>query len=89
MKKVLGIGSCIIGLLFVFLGAVMKMKENTAVSIIGGADGPTSVFIAGKINSDLAIVLILTGIILLVIAVIAYLKRKVGQFICLKVFHLM
>ncbi|MFR2835491.1 MAG: oxaloacetate decarboxylase [[Clostridium] nexile] len=76
MKKVLGIGSCIVGLLLVVFGSIMKMKENTDVSIIGGVDGPTSVFVAGKLNSDLAIILILIGIVLLVIAVIAYLKRK-------------
>ena len=38
------------------------MKENTAVSIIGGADGPTSVFVAGKLNGELAIISILIGI---------------------------
>ena len=54
----------------------MKNVLGIGSCIIGGADAPTSVFIAGKLNSDLAIVLILTGIILLVIAVIAYLKRK-------------
>lgn len=54
----------------------MKKVLGIGSCTIGDADGPTSVFIAGKLNSDLAIVFILTGIILLVIAVIAYLKRK-------------
>lgn len=29
-----------------------KMDEGTSVSIVGGADGPTSVFIAGKITDE-------------------------------------
>lgn len=76
MKKILVIVSCIIGFLLVGFGGVMKMKENTAVSIIGGGDGPTSVFIAGELNGNLSISLILIGIILLAIALIFYLKRK-------------
>ena len=31
---------------------VDKTEDATAVSVIGGADGPTSVFIAGKIGGD-------------------------------------
>lgn len=76
MKKVLGIGACIIGMLFVILGGIMKAKENTIVSMIGGTDGPTVVCVAGKLNGILAIILLGVGIVLLVIAVIAYLKRK-------------
>lgn len=51
----------------------MKVKENTAVSIIGGADDPTSVFVAGKLNGNSAVKLIIIGIVLLVVAVIAFL----------------
>ena len=76
MKKVLGIGSCIVGLLLVVFGGLMRMKENTAVSIIGGADGPTSVFVAGKLNGELAIISILIGIMAVVMGVSLYLKRK-------------
>lgn len=76
MKKVFGIGTCIVGILFVIFGGIMKLKENTAISIIGGADCPTSVFVAGKLNGNLAIILIGIGIVLLAVTVIAYLKRK-------------
>ena len=76
MKKILGIGACVIGILFVILGGIMKAKENTAISMIGGADGPTVVLVAGKLDGILAIILLGVGIVLLVIAVIAYLKRK-------------
>ncbi len=54
----------------------MKAKEDTAVSIIGGADGPTSVFVVGKLNGNLTITLFIIGIVLLVVAVIAFFKRK-------------
>ena len=44
------------------IGIVLKQKENTAVSVIGGADGPTSIFIAGNVNGDNFIFMIVVGI---------------------------
>ena len=76
MKKVVGILGCIIGFLLVILGSVMKEKEHTAVTIVGGADGPTSVFVAGQLNGDLAILFILIGVAVLAIILIGYLKKK-------------
>ncbi|MCI6149067.1 MAG: oxaloacetate decarboxylase [Flintibacter sp.] len=76
MKKILGIGACVIGILFVILGGIMKAEENKVVSMIGGTDGPTVVLVAGKLNDILALILLGVGIVLLVVAVIAYLKRK-------------
>lgn len=76
MKKILVIITCIIGFLLVVFGSAMKVNENTAFSIIGGADGPTAIFLTGKLNSNLSVFLILIGIILLAIALIVYLKRK-------------
>lgn len=79
MKKVFGIGSCIIGMLLVISGAMMKLKGQTAVTVIGSADGPTSMFVAGKLNGDFAVMLIVIGIILLAIAAMIYWKRKGGN----------
>lgn len=76
MKKVFWIVPCIVGMLFVIFGGIMKVKENTAVSIIGGADGPTSVFVAGKLNDNSAVKLIIIGIVLLVVAVIAFFSKN-------------
>lgn len=53
-----------------------EKKENTIVSIIGGADGPTAVFVAGKLKGNLTFILIVIGIVLLGVAVIAFCKRK-------------
>ena len=79
MKKVFGIGSCMIGMLLVISGCVMKLRGNTAVTVIGGADGPTSVFVAGKVNGDFSVMLILIGIVLMAIAAMIYWKRKGGN----------
>lgn len=76
MKKVVGISIGIIGALCIIIGGIMKEKENTAVSIIGGADGPTSIFLAGKLNGNAAILLMVVGIVLLAAGGFAWLKRK-------------
>ena len=60
----------------IVIGIVLKQTENTAVSVIGGADGPTSIFIAGKLNGDNFIFMIVVGIILLILAGVIFYKRK-------------
>lgn len=74
LKSIVSIS--IVLILFVIFGGGMKVKGNAVISIIGGADGPTSVFVAGKVNENFAIALIVIGIGLLGATVIAYLKRK-------------
>ena len=49
MKKILGIVAGIVGIISVIVGVALKMNNN-AIAIIGGADGPTSVFVAGKLK---------------------------------------
>jgi LPXTG-motif cell wall-anchored protein len=75
MKKRLGIIAGILGIVLAVIGIVLKQKENTAVSVIGGADGPTSIFIAGKLNVD-NFIMIVVGIILLILAGVIFYKRK-------------
>lgn len=76
LKKVVGISTGIVGVLCIIIGGIMKEKENTAVSIIGGADGPTSIFLAGKFNGNAAILLMVAGIVLLAAGGFAWFKRK-------------
>lgn len=78
MKKILGIVAGIVGIISVIVGVALKMNNNAiAITIIGGADGPTSVFVAGKLNSVLvSILLIAIGVVMLIVAIIFYLKRK-------------
>ena len=75
MKKILVIVAGIVGLIFVIIGAALKIKNN-AISVIGGVDGPTSVFVATKLNSSSVSMFIVIGVILLVAAIFFYLKRK-------------
>ena len=59
----------------------LKMNNN-AIAIIGGVDGPTSVFVAGKLNSVLvSILLIAIGVVMLIVAIIFYfLKKKLSLY---------
>ena len=75
MKKILVIVAGIVGLIFVIIGAALKINNN-AISVIGGLDGPTSVFVATKLNSSSVSMFIVIGVILLVAAIFFYLKRK-------------
>ena len=71
-----GIAVDLVGIISVIVGVALKMNNN-AIAIIGGADGPTSVFVAGKLNSVLvSILLIAIGVVMLIVAIIFYLKRK-------------
>ena len=64
MKK-LGLGMIALSIIIFIAGISMKIKQRAAIGIIGGADGPTSVFIAGKVPEGLGIMGILCGILLL------------------------
>lgn len=73
MKKILGI---VVGIISVIVGVALKMNNN-AIAIIGGVDGPTSVFVAGKLNSVLvSILLIAIGVVMLIVAIIFYFLKK-------------
>ena len=75
-KYLIGI-SVALGILFLLTGIYTKVKNSaTAVSIIGGADGPTSIFIAGKVGTDFSMFGIIIGIILAGTAVIIAVKSK-------------
>lgn len=51
MKRKIGIGTIIFGLISFVIGIICEVYQGQAVTVIGGADGPTSVFMAGKIGS--------------------------------------
>ena len=68
MKKKIGIIAVIfIGLLTVIYGMIFRAKDAVAVSIIGGADGPTSAFLAGKVGDGISLTLIVVGVVILAI----------------------
>ena len=47
-----------------------------SVSVIGGADGPTSIFVAGKIGGAPTITGIIVGIVLLAIGIFIFARKK-------------
>ena len=76
MKKILGIVAGVVGIISVIVGVALK-RNNNAIAIIGGVDGPTSVFVAGKLNSVLvSILLIAIGVVMLIVAIIFYFLKK-------------
>ena len=64
MKK-FGAGIIVLSIIIFITGINMKINQRVSVGIIGGADGPTSVFIAGKVPEGLWIMGIFCGILLL------------------------
>lgn len=78
MKKIVVILVGIIGVLLTIAGIVTKAKKAMSIAIIGGADGPTSIFLAGKVGADFSIGLIVIGLILVVFTIILWI-RKCGK----------
>jgi oxaloacetate decarboxylase beta subunit len=64
MKK-FGAGMIALSIIIFITGINMKINQRVSVGIIGGADGPTSVFVAGKVPEGLGIMGIFCGILLL------------------------
>ena len=53
-----------------------KQKSAMAISVIGGADGPTSVFIAGKVPAGLYLGSVVCGAVILIALIVAFLIWK-------------
>lgn len=49
---------------------------NKAVAVIGGADGPTSVFIAAKPSPITSTVMLVSGIIIILVTIIIVVKNR-------------
>lgn len=77
MKKVAGIMIGIIGIIAAVAAIGWKTKERVSISVIGGTDGPTSIFLAGKIGGDFSTAVIIIGIILVVVGIgFVFYKRR-------------
>ena len=80
MKKAIGITLSVIGIIMAAISLVFKVNEQMSVakpvSVIGGADGPTSIFVAGKIGGTPAITGIIVGIVLLAIGIFIFARKK-------------
>jgi oxaloacetate decarboxylase beta subunit len=75
MKKITGGILTILGMGIAILSLIAKIKGQMAVSIIGGADGPTSVFLAGKVGGNF-FAGIIVGVILLAVGIFLITKKK-------------
>ena len=71
------------GIMYLILNFIRRiytfiMQERMAVSIIGGADGPTSIFLAGKVGgtSSMGIYLLSLLVILVGVGILIYIKKK-------------
>ena len=78
MKKIISVIVIILGVIFVAIGVVAKVKESASIAIIGGADGPTSIFLAGRVGTGFSIGTILLGVIVIIIGIVIYkiIKKK-------------
>ncbi len=76
MKKAISIIVVIIGIVLAVLGIIVKTTESATVSIIGGADGPTAVFVAGTLGNGVVVGSILIGVLLSVVGIIVFWKMK-------------
>ena len=75
MKKVVGGIITVVGLVLSAFGIITKAKGATSI-VIGGADGPTSVFIAGKVGNGFGLGTIFAGVILVIAGVVIFIKSK-------------
>lgn len=76
MKKLFGAIFGAVVIIALAAGIQMKNKSAASISIIGGADGPTSIFLAGKFDSGTAALEIIGGAVLLLIGFILFRKNK-------------
>lgn len=83
MKKVLSIISIVAGgwlLLSVIapmiIGAILSLQPSGSVGIIGGADGPTAVFVVGTFGAGGVIIESVIGVLLIAVGIWGLIKSK-------------
>lgn len=71
------------GIMYLILNLIRRiytfaMQRAVAVSIIGGADGPTSIFLAGKVGGTVSSVIYLLSLLVILIGVgiLVYIRKK-------------
>ncbi len=76
MKKTVSKVMIVIGAVFLIAAAAAKLMGRKSISIIGGADGPTSIFIAGRVSPGWMLPAAVIGVIALAVGVFLLLKKK-------------
>ena len=69
------------GIMYLILNFVRRiytfaMQKGVAVSIIGGADGPTSIFLAGKVGGSMIAYHVSLVVILIGVGIVIYIRKK-------------
>ncbi|CBK77760.1 oxaloacetate decarboxylase, beta subunit [Clostridium sp. AM29-11AC] len=73
LKRIVAMMAGLAGAVLLAAGIMMKVKSQRELSVvgetmvIGGADGPTSIFIAAKVNHDALALLLIAGVLLLIL----------------------
>ena len=83
MKKVISIIAIIAGGLVLLsvvapmiIGVILKAKVSGSVAIIGGADGPTTIFLVGALGVGGIIIEIVLGILLIAAGIWILMKSR-------------
>ena len=75
MKKRMGLAAGILCAIVLYFGIDAKMQEQHSIGIIGGADGPTAIFVAGKIGA-VDIIFAVAVIMALIAGIVWMIRRK-------------
>ena len=75
MKKITAGILAILGAVLLAAGIYVGTGHSYAVSVIGGADGPTSVFIAGKVSEGASAAMVLAGAVILFVLLYLLVKK--------------
>lgn len=80
MRKIAGIILTVTGIVIAAISLIFiingQMSVASSVAIIGGADGPTSIFVAGKIGGFSAMTGVIAGIVLLAAGIFVIARKK-------------
>ena len=85
MKRIVAMMAGLAGAVFLAAGIMVKVKSQRAVSVIGvtmvlgGAVGPTSIFIAARVNYDALALLLIAGAVLLILFGIWLITKRKGK----------
>ncbi|MCD8249423.1 MAG: sodium ion-translocating decarboxylase subunit beta [Lachnospiraceae bacterium] len=76
MKKTVSKVMIAVGAVLLIAAAAAKLMGRKSISIIGGADGPTSIFIAGRVSSGWILPAAVAGVVALAVGVFLLRKKK-------------
>lgn len=76
-KKKIAPGMLAVIAVFLILALIEEVKKNgMAVSVIGGADGPTSIFLAGKVGMGMLLPVVAVGIVIIAVCLFLVFRKK-------------